>query len=100
MTDEPVEHVMPKLALRWRRPATPPCRVCNQGRSGLPGDDHAACRRQEATWREYVQTVLPEVQAAYAAARMTEEAAVAMLASAGVPGWLVDEEFGDRDEDD
>lgn len=91
--------VMPARALRltWGPPPTPPCRVCGQGRSGLPGDDHAACRRQEATWREQAQTALPEVQAAYASARATENAATAMLAAAGVPDWLIDEEFGDDD---
>lgn len=74
---------------------TPPCRVCNQGRSGLPGDDHTACNRQERALFELNAQLhlLPDMVAARAATQAARDNELAtyerLLRQAGVAETLV-----------
>jgi hypothetical protein len=98
---------LPPLPLRnlFRDRPTPPCRVCNQGRSGLPGDTHADCRRQETAWRDTVAAALkqPDLVAAVEAITAAEAYARYLFETSlrgVIPEWMVDEELARWDGED
>lgn len=109
--ERPLKMLVPNMTplRRPRNPPEPECRVCNQGRSGLPGDNHSACRTREREWSAQVVAVLsgPQVQAAQAwmaaAGEELERTIRGLLATMGVLEWLVErqlDQWYDRDEED